>query len=111
MPTPVGLSAFWCYAAAMHFFAKLRINSAIFTDWRTHSRVGGLIDHVQFTWDGVTYVSQEIGQVSVDRFRARPDQAIIIEAIATLKATEPAEVVVDDPVVETKSRRRRIPTE
>lgn len=68
----------------MHFFAKLRPNSAVWRNWRGANRLSGYLDGVLFRWDMHDYVSSELSDAEIELFRLRADQAVLLEAIALL---------------------------
>ena len=72
----------------MIFTARLKRLSPIYRMWRTHNRVGGVIDHVQFHWiPGDDYVSGELPPIKVEAFKASAD--VMLEMAGTLPAAPP----------------------
>lgn len=66
----------------MRFFGRLKTNSYIHSDWRTHNRLVGFLDGICFRLVKQEYVSGELSTEEVDKLKVRQDQAVLLEASA-----------------------------
>lgn len=76
----------------MRYLAKLNPNSGIYRDWKTRSRVSGIISGVLFRWDGGAYVADELPPSAIEPFLARQDKAVILETLGVLPEIEKQQV-------------------
>lgn len=68
----------------MNYFAILNPNSAISRRWREHSRIGGIIDHVQFYWRMKQFESDMLSAEEMERLRIRQAGDIRIQAMGVI---------------------------
>lgn len=80
----------------MRFFGKLKTNSYIHADWRIHNRLVGFLDGVCFRLVKQEYVSGELSTEEIDKFKARQDQAVLLESMS-VSPLKPEPIPVEPP--------------
>lgn len=83
----------------MQFTGIIKPESHVHRSWRTRSQVSGMLDHIPFRWNGCKYVSNPLTTEEVEKIRARQDQAVQLEALAS----PPAPEVIKEALAETKA--------
>jgi hypothetical protein len=65
----------------MIFYARLKKNSSIHTEWKNNGRLSGTIDGILFRLVKFEYVSDELTMAEVNKITGRIDQQIQLEGI------------------------------